>query len=330
MSQIIATLTLNPAVDVACVAAEVRPTQKIRTADERLDPGGGGINVARVIHELGGQTLAVIMTGGVTGRLVEELLDQAGVPWKSLPIGGRTRICLNVQERASHLEYRFVSEGPLIDEAEWRNSLAILETLDAGWVVASGSLPRGVPDDFYARAAAVGARRGWRLAVDTSGAALRAVVGQGVDLLKLSHGEFESLVGHPVQGQDALATEIGRVLRAGAARMIAVSLGPDGAWLGSAAGLTYLAAPPVQVRGAVGAGDSFMAGLVLGLTRGMPPDEALALAVAAGSASVEFYGTAQARRDTVETLFRQIRASAPPNAKGSNGGTTAGTTRPAG
>ncbi|GAA4500517.1 1-phosphofructokinase family hexose kinase [Gluconacetobacter tumulicola] len=330
MSQTIATLTLNPAIDVACVAAEVHPTQKIRTTNERLDPGGGGINVAHVVHELGGETLAVIMAGGVTGRLVEELLDQAGVPWKSLPIVGRTRICLNVQERASHLEYRFVSEGPLIEAMEWLNSLALLEELDAAWVVASGSLPRGVPEDFYARVAAIGARRSWRLAVDTSGGALRAVVGHGVDLLKLDHGEFESLVGHPVQGQDALAAEIGRVLRAGAARMIAVSLGPDGAWLGSAAGLAYVPAPPVQARGAVGAGDSLMAGLVLGLTRGMPPDEALALGVAAGSASVERYGTARARRETVESLFRQIRAGTKSSAEDPTGGPTTDTTRLAG
>lgn len=87
----IVTLTLNPAVDLACSAASARPTHKIRTVEERFDPGGG-VNVARVLKALGGEALALIMTGGVTGRLVEELLDEAGVHWKPLPIRGRTRI----------------------------------------------------------------------------------------------------------------------------------------------------------------------------------------------------------------------------------------------
>lgn len=86
----IATLTLNPAVDFACMAPAVLPTHKIRTSDERYDPGGGGINVARVVHALGGEALAVIMTGGVTGHFVEDLLDEEGVHWQALPIAGRT------------------------------------------------------------------------------------------------------------------------------------------------------------------------------------------------------------------------------------------------
>jgi 6-phosphofructokinase 2 len=97
----IATLTLNPAMDLACSAAAVRPTHKIRTVAERFDPGGGGVNIARVVHALGGDALALIMTGGVTGRLVEELLDEAGVRWKPLPIHGRTRITLNVHDLQS-------------------------------------------------------------------------------------------------------------------------------------------------------------------------------------------------------------------------------------
>ena len=101
MTARIATLTVNPAVDLASTAATVQPTHKIRTFNERLDPGGGGINVARVVHVLGGHALALIMSGGVTGRLVEELLDEASVPWQAVPIHSRTRISLNVLDRQS-------------------------------------------------------------------------------------------------------------------------------------------------------------------------------------------------------------------------------------
>ena len=103
---------------MACTAASVGPTHKTRTFDERYDPGGGGINVARVIHELGGDALALIMTGGVTGRLVEELLNEAGVRWQALPVRGRTRISLTVHDRQSNLEYRFVPEGLNVEQDE--------------------------------------------------------------------------------------------------------------------------------------------------------------------------------------------------------------------
>ena len=202
----IATLTVNPAVDIASTAAAVVPTHKIRTSDERFDPGGGGINVARVMHALGTDALAVIMTGGVTGRLVEELLDEEGVRWRCLPIGGRTRISLNVHDRQSGLEYRFVAEGPDVGEEEWRRALDVLGEVEAEWIVASGSLPRGVPADFYAKAAAIAAQRGRKFVLDTSGAALAAAVGPAggrhIALLKLSLGELEFLIGSQLRERE--------------------------------------------------------------------------------------------------------------------------------
>jgi sugar/nucleoside kinase (ribokinase family) len=196
----IVTLTLNPAVDIASTAAAVRPTHKVRTFDERLDPGGGGINVARVVHALGGNALALVMTGGLSGHLIEQLLSQAGVRWQALPIRGNNRISLNVHDRSSGLEYRFVPEGPSVEPEECLHALEVLRTIDADWIVASGSLPRGVPDDFYAQAAAIALQRGQNFVLDTSGVALRAGVGPGVTLLKLSLGELEYLTGRELKG----------------------------------------------------------------------------------------------------------------------------------
>jgi 6-phosphofructokinase 2 len=314
----IVTLTLNPAVDIACTAPSVVPTHKIRTADERFDPGGGGINVARVLHALGTDAPALIMTGGVTGQLVEELLDEDSVPWKSLPVSGRTRISLNVHDRQSGLEYRFVAEGPYVSEGEWRGALDALRAVEADWIVASGSLPRGVPASFYADAADIAAGRGQNFVLDTSGEALRAAVGgalrtaggagagHGIALLKLSLGELEFLLGAELRERERQEREIVALQRGGAAQMIAVSLGRDGALLAGANGVVRLPALPVKAESAVGAGDSFLAGLVLGLARGMAEREALALAVAAGSAAVTTYGTALVRREEVEVLFRQL------------------------
>ncbi|MBX6376800.1 MAG: 1-phosphofructokinase family hexose kinase, partial [Acetobacteraceae bacterium] len=190
------TLTLNPAVDLACEAEAVRPVRKIRTTGETYDAGGGGVNVSRVAHELGGATLAVVTTGGVAGRFLEELLDEAGVPRRSVPIRGRTRIAMVVHDRASGLEYRFIPEGPELQEAEWRAALAAVAEEPGDWLVLSGSLPRRVPEDFYARALREARDRGRRVVLDTSGAALRAALAVGgVELVKPSLGEFEALLG---------------------------------------------------------------------------------------------------------------------------------------
>ena len=149
----IVTLTLNPAIDASCQAQEVRPVRKIRTSDERYDPGGGGINVARVIRELGGETI--------------------GLDHRAVPIAGMTRVSHTVYERSSGQEYRFVPDGPALSAKEWQTGLAALEALNADYVVASGSLPKGVPDDFYARIARNARDRGIRFVLDTSGEALR-------------------------------------------------------------------------------------------------------------------------------------------------------------
>ena len=306
LSARIVTLTINPAVDIACSAASVQPTHKIRTFDERLDPGGGGINVARVIHALGGDALALIMTGDVTGRLVEELLSSANIPWQAVPILGRTRISLNVHDQQSGLEYRFVPKGPDLEPEEMHAVLDVLRGVAAEWIVASGSLPRGVPSNFYAEVATIARQRGQKFVLDTSGAALSAAVGHGLELLKLSLTELEFMIGRKAPNAATQEQEVAALTRSGAARRIAVSLGREGAILGSGDSVLRLPAPAVQACSSVGAGDAFLAGLVLGLARGLADREALALGIAAGSAAVVTYGTAQVQAANVDVLYRAL------------------------
>lgn len=144
----VVTLTLNPAIDAAAEAEVVRPIRKIRTWGERYDPGGGGINVARVIHELGGPVLAVYLSAGVTGAALEEMVLASRIKSRRIPIAGHTRMSQTVHERSSGLEYRFVPQGPVLEKREWEAGLAAFDELDCEYLVASGSLPRGVPADF--------------------------------------------------------------------------------------------------------------------------------------------------------------------------------------
>ncbi|MBN8929526.1 MAG: 1-phosphofructokinase [Rhodospirillales bacterium 69-11] len=306
MSNRIITLTLNPAIDLACSAESVRPTHKIRTGEEHIDPGGGGINVARVLHALGADTLAVILAGGVTGALIEDLLNEAGVPHRTVRMRGRTRISFNVFDRTAGVEYRFVPEGPTAEPHDWQATLDLLHRLQGDWVVASGSLEHGMPPDIYAQVARLARSRGQRVAVDTSGTPLALALDAGLDVIKPSLGEFEALVGRKLPTETAQEQAALELIHAGRAQAVAVSKGEEGAFLASARGVVHMPAVPVPFRSAVGAGDSFLAALVLSLAQGKSDRAALAWAVAAGTAAVVCAGTARVTRVEVEAQLRRL------------------------
>lgn len=307
MTQRILTLTLNPALDMACETERVVPEDKLRTFNETHDPGGGGVNVARVLHELGADTRALVLAGGVTGRFLIELLQAGGTPCRAIPIAGTTRISTTVHDRSTNQEYRFVPEGPEVSAAELAHALDILDAEPADWLVLSGSLPRGLPADTYAKIVAREYARGRNIVLDTSGPALQAALGKGLALIKPSLREFEHLVGRSLPDAAAQNEAALAMVRTGAATRIAVSLGADGALLATEAGVIRRPAIPVTPRGAVGAGDSFLAGMTLAFARGDTPDDALSWGLAAGAAAVMQSGTAHPRRADITALHLQAR-----------------------
>lgn len=303
----IVTLTLNPAVDAASETEKVQHTRKVRTHNEIFDPGGGGINVARAIAELGGEALAIYLAGGPMGTVLDALVAERGTAARRVDIADGTRISHTVRETSSGLEYRFVPEGPRLSEGECRRCLAALEDVDCDYLVASGSLPRGVPDDFYAHVAALARRKGARLVLDTSGAGLRAAVEAGaIHLAKPSFGEFEDLIGRRLPEPEQQHEAATALVRAGKVELLAVTLGHNGAFLADRTGVLRLPAMDVEPRSAVGAGDSFVAGMTLGLARGLAPRTAFRLGMAAGTAAVLTPGTELAKRADVERLFARL------------------------
>jgi 6-phosphofructokinase 2 len=304
----IVTLTLNPAIDSSCQADEVRPVHKIRTFEERYDPGGGGVNVARVIRELGGAPMAVYLAGGLTGQAFTHMIDAIGLQHRAIPIRGFTRVSHTVYERSSGQEYRFVPQGPEIHEDEWQACLRELEGVDFDYLVASGSLPKGVPHDFYARIARMVSAQGARFVVDTSGAALKQTLEAGVYLVKPNLRELESVVGRSLPARAEQEEAARQLVARGQAEIVTVSLGADGALLATTAGCQRLRAPKVKPRSAVGAGDSFVGAMTLGLAQGRTPEDAFAVAVATGTATVLTMGTELCRREDVERIYRQIKA----------------------
>ena len=186
----IVTLTLNPAIDGACETERVQPTHKIRTTGDRYDPGGGGINVARVIAQLGGPALPVYFAGGATGGVLDELMAERGLPFRRVSIAGHTRIAMNIFERSTGQEYRFVPEGPEVTPGEWLECLAVIDGLDADWLVISGSRPRGLADDCFVTLVRRASDRGTRVILDSSGPALAATVaGRDVEASVSAEGD---------------------------------------------------------------------------------------------------------------------------------------------
>ncbi len=305
MAPCILTFTLNPTIDLAADADAVLPVRKIRTRGDSFDPGGGGVNVSRVVRELGGETCAIILAGGVSGRLLEELLDEAGVRHLTVPIAGRTRISHTVHDLGQKLEYRFVPEGPALSAAEAAAGLAALETTPGDWLVASGSLNPGTPADYYARAKTIALRRGMPFVLDTSGPAMAAALGPGLKLMKPSKGEFETLVGRKL-AEAELAEAAQAFIGQGGTELLALTLGGDGALLASAEGVLRLPALDVPALGAVGAGDSFLAAMVLRLAEGATPRDAFCWGMAAGAAAVMRPGTAHPSRADVAALRQRI------------------------
>jgi 6-phosphofructokinase 2 len=302
----IVTLTANPAVDENTSVDEVVVDHKLRCRPAAIQPGGGGINVARAIRQLGGDAVACFPAGGPSGALVCDLLAAEGVRTLTTSVGAWTRENLNVLERSTNRQFRFCAPGGPLDDKEWTALLDRFADACSPRTIAvlSGSLPLAVPADFYARA--VARARGARLIVDTSGEALQRVAGRGVYLIKTSLRELAILAPGVTADVGAIAEAASRVVANGACEVLVVSLGAGGSIWATNGQRERVCAPAVPIRSVVGAGDSMVAGIALALASGRPPDLAMRYGVAAGSASVMQPGTSLCRRDDTERLYEQL------------------------
>ena len=304
----ILTVTPNPALDLSTATETVRDTRKLRCTAARFDPGGGGINVARVIHRLGGDCLALCPVGGASGQRLRHLLADEGVASHCIDIAGETRESFTVRELSTGRDFRFVLPGPELAAAEWQACLDAVgaEARPGGFVVASGSLPPGAPVDFHARVAQRARAAACRVAVDASGPPLAAALDAGVDLVKPSLRELRELTGLPLATEADRLTAARALVRDRRAGIVALSLGAEGALVVSAD--AELRAPPVQVEVAttVGAGDSFLAGMVFALARGESLQEAFRMGMAASAAALLGLGTTLCRASDVRRLREAV------------------------
>jgi 6-phosphofructokinase 2 len=304
----IATLTMNPTVDLTMSVDKVVPTRKLRCDNPRRDPGGGGINVARAFHELGGTVAAVFPAGGPTGMFLKEILRRKGIEYRDIAFNALTRESFSINESATGDQYRFVLPGPVLTRDEWESCLEMITTLRPTpvFVVASGSLPRGVPDDFYARLARILKKGETRLILDTSGEPLRIALEEGAYLVKPNLEELAELMNSNLDEPADQEEACRQLIASGGCEVVTLTLGAEGAVLVSKEEVVRLPALRVQVNSAVGAGDSFVAGVTLGLVRNRSLREAFCLGMAAGTASLTTPGTELCQRADTEKYFRQL------------------------
>lgn len=302
----IATLTLNPAMDLAVRTPRVVATEKLRCSAPRHDPGGGGINVARVVSTLGGDALAVYPAGGPFGEMLRRALDAIGLAHLPVAISGDTRESFTVDEQASGLQYRFVLPGPRLSEQERLGCLAALRGLHPApaYLVVSGSFTPGIEPSFFDELLALAGQVGARLVVDLSGEPLAYAARRGgAYLIKPSLSELASLIGRMPESEREQEGALRELIAAGAAEVIVLSLGAAGALYASGDRLERIAAPSVPMVSAVGAGDSMLGAVVLALAQGRELGDAVRYGVAAGAATVMRPGTQLCLREDVERLF---------------------------
>ena len=304
----IVTLTMNPAIDVSASAKQIVTEHKIRCVKTRRDPGGGGINVARVLKRFGADPLAIFPMGGPSGHMLERLVAAEEVRHQSFMIARDCRANFTANDLKTGQQFRFVLPGPTLGEEEWTAGLGLMTAASsAGYAVASGSLPRGVPHDFYARLARnLRVSGGARLVLDTSGPPLKHALDVGCYLVKPSLSEFTDLLGEGTPDHAACAAAAKTLVTNGKSEIVALTMGPDGAMLISRDISLYAKPPPVTVRGTVGAGDSFLGLLVLSLAQRQSLVDAFRMACAGGAAALLSPGTGLASPDVVAQLAPQV------------------------
>ncbi|MBJ3778010.1 1-phosphofructokinase family hexose kinase [Acuticoccus mangrovi] len=301
----IASITMNPAVDVSTTAPGIAPTVKIRCSEPHVQAGGGGINVARVATRFGAEALALFTAGGPNGDHLSKLLKDEGVPIEPIPIAADTRESLTVTEATSGDQYRFVFPGPTISPEEEKRVLAAVDALAAPpFLVVSGSLPSGLSAGFLATLAERAAATGAKLVVDGPAPVVKA--SRGAFLVKPNITELEDIVGAPLPDDGARVGAARRLIEQGISTIVLISLGSDGALLVSDDAARLYTSPPVDLVSAVGAGDSMVGGLLVGLAHGASLEDAVAMGVAAGAAAILTPDTELCRPEDARRLLADV------------------------
>lgn len=306
MSTII-TITFNPALDKSITVPELISEKKLRCSQPVYEPGGGGINVARAIKKLGGDPTATFLAGGFVGDKISQLLRDDGIAVQRINIVGDSRENLIVADLATSKQYLFDMPGPTIEPNEWRaclNTITLSESVQ--YIVVSGSIPPGLPDDIFKRLAFIATKKKARLIVDTSGKALQQAVEAGVYMIKPNLKELASLIGADSLVPSTAISAAKKLIAKSECQAIVVSMGANGALLVTDRTIVEVPQPLVKVKSTVGAGDSLVAGVVYSLSQNYSLPDAARFGVACGSAATMNPGTELCNKIDAEEIYKAL------------------------
>jgi len=301
------TLTLNPAVDRELTVPQLEFDSVLRASESRVDIGGKGFNVTRLLKSMGAASTAIGFLGGRAGALLQDGLQSLGIGTDFVWVPGETRTNVSLVTETHDHYIKANEKGPVVPAAQQQELLAKIDglALRGDWWVLAGSLPPSVPDDFYAQIVDVLSRRGVQAILDAMGAALRLGCAQKPYLVKPNAEEARALTGLPTDTPAEIAAAATAIRKLGAQNVV-VSLGKAGAMLQTSEGTWLAHSPPIVEKNPIGAGDSMVGGLVWALTQGIALQVSLAWGVASGAATASLPGTEVGSRPLIEKLFAQV------------------------
>ncbi|MBA2133888.1 1-phosphofructokinase [Capillibacterium thermochitinicola] len=305
----VTTITPNPAIDKTYWLEGLQPGRQNRVSRVRVDPGGKGLNIARLLKGYDLEVAAIGFFGGIIGRELIHMLRTEGVEITPVFVDGNTRTNTKIMDPTSGEETEINEPGPYVGAGEQKQLLQLLSdyAVQSGYTVFSGSLPQGCPADYYRDLIATAQTFGCKTLLDTSGAALREGIKAAPDLIKPNQQELSELLGREITTPAMAAEAAMELRRAYGIAVVVVSLGALGAVMASEEG-TYHAIPPkVKPENTIGAGDSLMAGFIYGMVSDRPLAECLRLGVASGTLAVTDQATSVAKPQFEAVLAMEKR-----------------------
>lgn len=307
MSNII-TITFNPCIDKSTTVASLAPEKKLLCSRPEFEPGGGGINVARAIKKLGEEATAIYPAGGYSGKFLQVLLERENVKSLVVETERHTRENMIVLDVSSNQQYRFGMPGQPLAQKEWEKCLQLLEENESEYIIASGSLPPGVPPEVFEMIGKIANKKNRKLIIDTSGDALKSALNAHAYLIKPNLGELSKLAGVEELGYNEISDVARKLIKEKDCGILLVSMGSSGAMLIGKDESYMVTAPPVKRQSTVGAGDSMVAGIVVSLSKGKNLKDAVLYGVACGTAATINPGTELCKPEDVKRIYEQVKA----------------------
>lgn len=304
------TVTLNPAVDREMTVDTITFDTVLRASDWRVDCGGKGFNVARMLKSLGISSVALGFAAGKSGELLSDKLQALAIETDFVWVEGETRTNVSIVSSEDGHYVKVNEPGPTITRADLAQlAKKVAERVQAGdWWVLAGSLPPGVPPIYYTELITIIQSAGAKVFLDTSDEALRQNCGAKPLLVKPNDEEAHELTGLPVNTPAELAA-VGTAISAMGPGSVIISLGKEGAVLVDGGKAWLAASPKIVAANPIGAGDSMVAGVVWGLSQGDSMQDALCKGIACGAATASQKGTSVGSLAQVNELLAQVQLS---------------------